>query len=73
MKFQWYIIDLDEGTVEGTNDVDMLENYIENDQYCILTAQHGKYYLGSRKENEVRELDTSNNDHPDDEPEEDTD
>ena len=56
MKFQWYIINLEEGTVEGTNDVEAIEGFINSDEYLILTAQHGRYFLGSRKENEVTEL-----------------
>lgn len=62
MKFQFYIINLEEGTVEGTNDVEKLDPYIVNDEYLILTAQHGSYWLGSRKDNDVQELDTSDQD-----------
>lgn len=63
--FQWYIINLDEGTVEGTNNVEHLEEFLKDDSYLCLTGQHGIYYLGSRKENQVHELDRSDQDDPD--------
>lgn len=68
MKFQWYVIDLEEGTVKGTNDVEVVQKggFLENDAYVILTAQHGMYYLGSTKENQVEELTVDNPDHNDD-------
>lgn len=69
MKFQWYIINCDEGTVEGTNDVDAARPYIEDDSYVVLTAQHGMYYLGSTKENQVQELDTSDSEPAEGDPE----
>lgn len=69
MKFQWYIINLEEGTVVGTNDVELAQPFINNDDYLLLTAQHGRYYLGSNTENEVQELNTTedNDDFPEDE------
>lgn len=56
MKFQWYVVDLEEGSVQGSNDVDVVRPYITDDQYLVFTAQHGKYYLGSTTEKEVKEL-----------------
>jgi len=54
-KFVFYVIDLDEGTVTGTNNVEQVEEFVENDQYIVL-HQGGTYWLGSRKENDVQAL-----------------
>lgn len=57
-RFSTYLISLEEGTVEGTNDVELIESYINNDAYLILlpNSGDGAYFLGSRKENEIPEL-----------------
>lgn len=65
MKFQWYIIDLEEGTVKGTNDVEQCDEFLKTDQYVVLTGQHGIFYLGSRIANEVEALE-ANEEEPDD-------
>jgi hypothetical protein len=57
MKFQWYIVDLDNGTVQGSNDIEEFDDLLDDDQFVILTAQHGKYFNGSRDEVEVEALD----------------
>ena len=56
MKFAMYIIYLPDGTVEGTNDVDVAQPFVENDDYVVLHAQHGVYFLGDRNEQEVHEV-----------------
>ncbi len=56
MKFQWYVINLDEGTVYGHNDVDVVRPLIEKENFVVLTAQHGKYYNGNTNEIDVKEL-----------------
>ena len=55
-KYLFYIIDNDEGTVQGTNIVEQVEQFIENDQYTIIHSQSGTYWCGSRKENKVEEI-----------------
>lgn len=65
MKFQWYIINCEDGTVEGTNDVEQCEEFIENSDYVILTAQHGTYFNGDRSAVDVEEL-SSDEEEPDD-------
>lgn len=70
MKFQWYVIDCDEGTVTGSNDVDEVRQFLTSDRYVLLTAQHGQYYCGSTVEKEVEALQSSESE-DDDEDEED--
>lgn len=70
MKFQWYVVDLDEGTVAGSNDVDDVDQFIENDQYIVLTAQHGCFFNGSRDQIEVEELGTDEDEEDEDEEDE---
>lgn len=52
-KFLFYVVDLEEGTVTGSNNVETVEQFVENDQYTVIHAQSGVYWLGSRKENNV--------------------
>ncbi len=59
MRFQWYLVDTDDGTVQGCNDVEALDEFILDDRYVILSAQHGVYFSGSRDENSVEEFDTN--------------
>lgn len=56
MEFAMYVVNLDDGMVTGTNDVETAEQFIEDDSYVIILVQHGVWYLGSRKENPVTEL-----------------
>ena len=58
MKYQWYVVDLDEGTINGSNDVDEIRPFVENDRYLVFTAQHGVYCLGSTVEKEVQPLES---------------
>lgn len=60
MKFQWYVVDLDEGTIHGSNDTDTIRLYLENDNYLVFTAQHGQYFCGSTVEKEVPEIKAEN-------------
>jgi hypothetical protein len=53
MKFQWYVIDLTENTIEGSNDVDEIRGPLKDENFLVLTAQHGKFYHGSTDEQEV--------------------
>ncbi len=66
MKFQWYIVDLEKGNVQGTNDVELAKPFMENDAYLIFTAQHGLYYCGSTVEHDVEKI-ADNSDYGDDE------
>lgn len=56
MKFQWYVIDTVEKTVQGTNDVEQIEKLVSDNRYILLTAQHGKFFNGSNDENDVEEI-----------------
>jgi hypothetical protein len=58
MKFQWYVINLDDGEVVGTNDVDDIREHLKDDNFVVLTAQHGKYFCGSTDEKDVQPLPT---------------
>lgn len=66
MKFQWYVIDTQLRTVEGTNDIEAIQPLVEDERYVLLTAQHGKYFNGSSADVDVRELCLSDEDAPDD-------
>ena len=52
MKHVFYIVDCDEGSVKGTNDVDTAEYFVEDDRYVIIHAE-GSYFCGSRKDNDI--------------------
>jgi hypothetical protein len=52
-RFQWYIVDTDDATVTGSNDVEEFEELLDDDRYVILSGQHGKFYCGSRDEQNV--------------------
>lgn len=56
MRFQWYIISLEEPSIRGTNDVEKAEPFLDNEDYLVLTAQHGQFFHGSRDLNDVKEL-----------------
>lgn len=60
-KHVFYIVDLDEGTVQGTNNVEVAESFITNDSYVII-HQAGTYFCGSRVD---RDVETIPNDDPD--------
>lgn len=58
-KFSMYVIDLEEKTIEGTNDVEQVEHLLDSefeDRFIILHGQHGVYFNGSRQENEVHPM-----------------
>jgi len=51
MKFIWYIIDLEDGEVKGTNDTDaLLESGILDSDMHIVLHQEGEYFLGDPQE-----------------------
>lgn len=56
MRFQWYIINLDDGSVQGSNDVEEFDDLMDDDQFVILSGQHGVFYNGSRDQNDVEEF-----------------
>lgn len=56
MKFQWYVVDTKLRTVEGTNDVELIQPLVEDERFILLTAQHGRYFNGSSSDVNVREL-----------------
>lgn len=53
MKFQWYIVDTDEASVKGSNDIEEFEELLNDDRYVVLSGQHGKFFCGSREEQDV--------------------
>jgi hypothetical protein len=73
MKFQWYLIDCVAQTVKGTNDVEVVQTFLDNPDYILLTAQHGKYFNGSKNEIEVEEFDSDVDDTDDDYEDDDSD
>lgn len=74
MKFQWYVFDAkNPSRVVGCNDIELIEKYIEDPRYTLLTAQHGVFFNGSRNQKNVldlqEELDDADDDTVDDEDE----
>jgi hypothetical protein len=70
MRFQWYIVDCDEGSVSGSNDVEEFEELLNDDRYVVLSGQHGKFFNGSRDEQDVEpyiDPDASDEDQDEDE------
>lgn len=65
MRFQWYLVDTTEQTVQGCNDVEQLNAFLDNPEFVVLSAQHGIFFNGSRDQNEVYELDSEDMDDPD--------
>lgn len=55
MKFLYNIVDCDDGTVEGTNDLDVARKFMEDDhdRYIIIYNQTGTFFDGSTDENEI--------------------
>lgn len=54
-KFVLYIIDLDEATVQGTNDVEQADRFVEDERFIVL-HQEGIYFQGRRIEEKVEPL-----------------
>lgn len=52
-RYAIHVVDLDEGTVSGTNDVDEVRDIMDDDRYVILMAQSGVYFHGDSSENEI--------------------
>lgn len=78
MKFQWYVFDAkNPSRVVGCNDIELIEKYIEDPRYTLLTAQHGVFFNGSRAQKNVldlqEELDDADDDTVDDEDEDEED
>ena len=53
-KFVFYIINREDGMVTGTNDFDVCEALIEDENY-ILIHQAGTYFCGDREGHEVED------------------
>lgn len=51
----WYIVDLNEGSVQSTNDNEVAEQFLCNDEYLVI-HQNGTYFCGSRLAREPEEL-----------------
>lgn len=73
MRFQWYLVDTTEQTVQGCNDVEQLNAFLDNPEFVILSAQHGIFFNGSRDQQEVEELDDADMSDPDEEEDSDDD
>lgn len=62
MTFQYYIIDLDEGTVVYSNNIEYYKSHPEYDYYMILDTKRNIYYLGSTKEYQIKSGDDDEED-----------
>lgn len=52
-RFAIHVVDLDEGTVQGTNNVEDVQDVMNDDRYLILMAQSGVYFHGDTNELEI--------------------
>lgn len=71
-RFAIHVVDLDEGTVQGTNNVEDVQDVMSDDRYLILMAQSGVYFHGDTSELEIepfpsKEELTADDDEEDDE------
>ncbi len=70
-KYSCYLVNLDEGTVAGTNDVDEVQSFLEKDNYLVLFPNSGDqavYFMGSTLPNNVEPLESpEESDHNEDE------
>lgn len=73
MKFQWYVIDTDEKTIKGTNDVEKIMPLVNDDRYMLLTAQHGSFFNGSNAPEDVEEYMSDSDDDDEEDSDEDDD
>ena len=57
-RFIWYIVDKEDGSVEGTNNTDWLieSNIKDNDRFVLIHKDSGVYYSGGGEEQEVFEI-----------------
>lgn len=56
-KFVFYIVDLSDATVTGTNDIEVVEQFVENDDFVVIHKDSDVYFCGNRDENDIAEVD----------------
>jgi hypothetical protein len=52
-RYAIHVIDLDEGTVQGTNNVEDVQDVMSDDRYVIMMAQSGVYFHGDTSEIQI--------------------
>lgn len=56
MKFRYYITDLFEGEVRGTNDKEVAEQFAPCDDYFVVDALTGEWITGDGDRTDVKEM-----------------
>lgn len=56
-KFVFYIVDLSDATVTGTNDIEVAGQFLENEDFVVIHKDSGVYLCGNRDENDIAEVD----------------
>lgn len=56
-KFAWLVVDLENGTVDGTNDADLIDNLVEDANYVCINQQSECYFWGNRNQIMITALD----------------
>lgn len=56
--YSMYVIDLEEGSVRGVNDVDEVKSsgILESDSFIVLHPQSGVFFQGSTEETKVEQF-----------------
>ena len=55
MKFRYYITDLYEGVVAGTNDEDNARNFTSSDDYFVVDSDTGEWLTAEGKREPIKE------------------
>lgn len=71
-RFAMYVVNLEEGTVQGTNDSEAITNLPEwpSEQYLVIHSTYGDFHLGDDAAAPIQEL-TNSDDGDEDEDEDD--
>ena len=70
-RFAMYVVNLEEGTVQGTNDAEAITNLPEwpSEQYLVIHSTYGDFHLGDDAAASIQELKSSNDEDEDEDDE----
>ena len=57
MKFRFYITDVNDGSIRGTNDEDIAHNYAESEDNFVVDTETGTWWQPDDSQEEVHEAD----------------
>lgn len=55
-RFVFYIVNLEDGTVKGSNNVEAIDSLVEDDNWLIIHKDSGTFFCGSRDSQEIPEM-----------------